>query len=71
MKKNEKIAAYLLLILTVILSGCNAFSEAAQPITAVTLQINNPQMSVNGETCEIDPGIGTAPIIKDGRTLVP
>lgn len=71
MKKAKKITAYLLLILTVILSGCNAFSEAAQPIISVMLQINNPQMSVSGKTCEIDPGIGTAPIIRDGRTLVP
>ncbi|MBR1442384.1 MAG: hypothetical protein IJ583_02500 [Firmicutes bacterium] len=35
------------------------------------MRINDPIMEVNGEKNEIDPGIGTTPIISDGHTLVP
>ena len=37
----------------------------------VVLKIDDPIMTVNGEAKEIDPGAGTAPIISNGRTLVP
>ncbi len=37
----------------------------------VSLQIDNPMMTVNGSEEEIDPGRGTVPVIQDGRTLVP
>ena len=37
----------------------------------VSLQIDNPVMTVNGLESEIDPGRGTKPMIIDGRTLVP
>ncbi len=37
----------------------------------IILQINNPQMIVNGVKKEIDPGRGTVPVIVKGRTLVP
>jgi hypothetical protein len=39
----------------------------------ISLQVNNPYMTVNGEEREIDPGRGTKPvIIKEwGRTLLP
>ncbi len=37
----------------------------------VSLQIDNPIMQKNGHNAEIDPGRGTAPLIRDGRTLVP
>jgi len=37
----------------------------------VSLQIGNEIMVVNGVSQEIDPGKGTKPIIKNGRTLVP
>lgn len=71
MKRIEKITVYLFLILTVVLSGCNAFSSASQPAITVALQIDNPQMTVNGNSYEIDPGNGTVPTIRNGRTLVP
>ncbi|MEN6391756.1 MAG: stalk domain-containing protein, partial [Syntrophomonas sp.] len=35
------------------------------------LQIGSPNMIINGESKEIDPGKGTAPVIVEGRTLVP
>lgn len=35
------------------------------------LQIGSPSMTVNGVLQEIDPGRGTAPIVEEGRTLVP
>lgn len=37
----------------------------------VILQIDNPYMNSNGDEKEIDPGKGTAPIILNGRTMVP
>ena len=40
-------------------------------IINITLQPDNPYMTVNGEKQEIDPGRGTVPVIKNGRTLVP
>ena len=41
--------------------------------TVITLQPNNPMMTVNGVQQEIDPGRGTKPVIvaKWGRTVVP
>jgi len=39
--------------------------------TTIVLKINDPNMIVNGVSQEIDPGRGTAPIIVNGRTVVP
>lgn len=39
--------------------------------TTIELTIGNPMMTVNGIQKEIDPGIGTTPVIKDGRTCLP
>ena len=38
---------------------------------SILLQIDNPQMSVNGAEKEIDPGRGTTPILQNDRTLLP
>lgn len=38
---------------------------------SITLQIDNPIMTVNGQEKEIDPGMGTTPIIINDRTLLP
>lgn len=38
---------------------------------AIVLQLGNPLMTVNGQETEIDPGRGTAPVEKNGRTLIP
>jgi hypothetical protein len=40
-------------------------------MTMIVLTIGNPTMFVNSIVKEIDPGRNTAPIIKNGRTLVP
>lgn len=37
----------------------------------IIMQINNPVMNINGTAAAIDEGIGTTPILKDGRTLMP
>ena len=53
-------------------AGNEAVSEAPIADTDVlTLQIGNPMMTVNGTQQEIDPGAGTAPIVQNGRTLLP
>ena len=40
-------------------------------IITIILQIGNPYMTVDGVSQGIDPGRGTKPVIKNGRTLVP
>ena len=37
----------------------------------IKLTIGNPEMTVNGQTAEIDPGRNTSPVILENRTLVP
>ncbi len=37
----------------------------------IILQIDNPNMNVNGEFSEIDPGRGTTPVIVSSRSMVP
>lgn len=37
----------------------------------ILMKIGNPNMTVGDKVLEIDPGRGTAPIIQNGRTLVP
>lgn len=39
--------------------------------TLILLQINNPDMYADGVEKEIDEGLGTAPVIDNGRTLLP
>ncbi len=51
-------------------NGDSALAASAEQI--LTLQIGNPQMTVNGEEREIDPGRGTVPVlVNDARTLLP
>lgn len=44
---------------------------AADSQKVISLQIDNPNMTIDGQTTEIDSGYGTKPLIVDGRTLVP
>lgn len=37
----------------------------------ILMQINNPIMDVNGKTVEVDPGMGTAPVLRYDRTMLP
>lgn len=46
-----------------------AADETADGI--ISLQIDNPTMTVNGTEKEIDPGRGTVPVVVNDRTLVP
>lgn len=63
----KRLTAFIISII-MLLSFCSTYASYD---TTVSLQINNPIMSVNGEQREIDPGIGTVPIIANDRTLVP
>ncbi|MBN2222106.1 MAG: copper amine oxidase N-terminal domain-containing protein, partial [Vallitaleaceae bacterium] len=38
---------------------------------SIRLLIDNPLMWVNGEQQDVDPGSGTSPVIRNGRTIVP
>ena len=46
-------------------------NNTSQTPTVITIQIGNPEMTVNGITQEIDPGMGTVPVISNERTLLP
>lgn len=70
MKKTKPYIFLIGLICTFFIFLPTAFAENESDII-VSLQIDNPNMKVNGETKEIDAGRGTKPIIQNGRTLVP
>ena len=53
------------------LNNSGDLAAAADEETIITLQIDNPDMTVNGQPNEIDPGRGTTPVIVSDRTLVP
>lgn len=68
--KKRSICSLLIAFLCVF----SFFPSAAAQNTAdlvVNLQIDNPIMQKNGQNAEIDPGRDTAPVISNGRTLVP
>ncbi|MCH5186163.1 MAG: linear amide C-N hydrolase [Oscillospiraceae bacterium] len=52
-------------------SACAKADAPKEPDFSVTMQINNPIMTVNGTEKEIDAGMGTAPVIVNDRTLLP
>lgn len=52
-------------------NSSNDHALAANDETIIILQIDNPNMTVNNETAEIDPGRGTVPVIINDRTLLP
>lgn len=64
-----------LLIAVLNAAGCNAETSNAEADsnerTTVIMNIGSPRMTVNGEEREIDPGYGTAPLIRNERTMVP
>ena len=59
------------IVISFILAVVPAIAYGYTPDVVVNLQIDNPEMEVNGEYTEIDAGRGTTPVIIDGRTLVP
>lgn len=62
----------LLVALCVIMS-CSLFSAFAAETSdiSISLQIDNPIMTVNGTETEVDEGRETAPVIRNSRTLMP
>lgn len=65
---NHKLALFPLIFIF-ILSGLNALAENYSDVV-LSLQIDNPIMTVNGTNTEIDSN-NTTPVVIDGRTLVP
>ena len=71
MNRKSKLLAGLMLIFAVCAICCGIVSADSRSDVIVSLQIDNPIMTVNGVEQEIDEGMGTSPIIADERTLVP
>ena len=65
----KKIISALLCALLLCASG--AFPAGAADAWTVTMRIGDPHMTVNGMETEIDPGLGTVPIVVHDRTLLP
>lgn len=71
-RKINRITAVLVLIASC-MAACSGAAFAAalhRTETVITMQIDNPHMNVNGVTIDID-NSGTAPLIYNGRTLMP
>lgn len=68
--KKMYFAFFTLFLLASNITGCSAQTAENTPFT-MTLQIDNPVMTVNGMEKEIDPGRETAPMIQNNRTLLP
>ncbi len=72
MVKIKKFKVYALLCVLVCLFSSTFVAAAGYDAdVVVSMQINNPIMEVNGQKSEIDIGNNTAPVIINGRTLVP
>ncbi len=61
----------LSIILIAVLCIGSIVAIASDTDTTITLKINNPVMTINGGEKEIDPGMGTKPVIINDRTLLP
>lgn len=65
------LSLFITLIFTLsVVTGCFAADSSGTNLT-LSMEIGNPVMTVNGTESEIDQGRGTAPVIQNGRTLVP
>ncbi len=67
MKKVLSLMLCFVMIFSLVMSAANVFASDF----IITLQINNPYMTVDGEAKEIDSSRGSMPVIVNGRTLVP
>lgn len=47
------------------------FPAGASDALTVTMRIGDPHMTINGTESEIDPGLGTVPVVINDRTLLP
>lgn len=70
--KKILLLSFIVVLLMTGMTGCFAMptESSAAPLT-ITMQIGNPMMTVNGIEREIDPGIGTVPVLQQDRTLLP
>lgn len=73
MKKIISILMTLVFAMAMITSCAAAENPTANTSNdfILTMQIDNPVMTVNGAEQEIDPGNGTTPVVINDRTLVP
>ena len=69
MKKAISIILTIAMVFT--LFGVFTVNSYADEDFTLEMQIDNPIMTVNGIEQEIDPGMGTTPVIRNDRTLVP
>ena len=67
MKKLVSVILTIAMVFTLL----GAFTVRADEDFTLTMQIDNPVMTVNGTEQEIDEGNGTTPVIVNERTLVP
>lgn len=72
----RKILFFILCIVMVLSAAATGYTsdtgvDISDSEVSIIMQIDNPIMTVNGVDAEIDPGVGTVPIIREGRTLVP
>lgn len=72
----RKFLFFILCIVMVLSAAATGYTsdtdvDISKSEVSIIMQIDNPIMTVNGVEAEIDPGEGTIPIIKEGRTLVP
>ena len=61
----------VILTIAMVFTLLGAFTVRADEDFTLTMQIDNPVMTVNGTEQEIDEGNGTTPVIVNERTLVP
>lgn len=70
MKKALSIILSVVMLFSLALTGFSADTQTNGAMEIV-LKIDNPTMTVNGVEKEIDPGMGTKPVIINDRTLLP
>ena len=69
---QRKLMAILpVLAMTLALFPLTPSAAGVQSTGTIIMTINSKTMTVNGMTQDVDPGLNTAPIIIDGRTMVP
>ena len=66
---KKKVSGFSILISALLILTFSSFAEETD--VYLSLQIDNPFMTVNGIEVAVDEGRGTAPLIVDGRTLLP
>ena len=64
------IALCIVGIISVVVLAANSGANNTDGLS-ISFQIDNPIMTVNGREKEIDPGMGTTPVVINDRTLLP